>query len=77
MLTLSHNENKVTRLSNDFYSTSAIYTGNPWIRGQSGQTSHIVEEGRSLGNFYNLKYMLNMRSSMWQYLGNDMMSYFI
>ena len=55
VLTLSHNENKVTRLSNDFYSTSAIYTGNPWIRGQSGQTSHIVEEGRSLGNFYNLK----------------------
>ena len=54
-LTLSHNENKVTRLSNDFYSTSAVYTGNPWIRGQSGQTSHIVEEGRSLGNFYNLK----------------------
>ena len=54
-LTLSHNENKVTRLSNDFYATSAIYTGNPWIRGQSGQTSHIVEEGRSLGNFYNLK----------------------
>jgi len=54
-LTVSHNENEVTRLSNDFYSTSAIYTGNPWIRGQSGQTSHIVEEGRSLGNFYNLK----------------------
>ena len=54
-LTLSHNENKVTKLSNDFYSTSAVYTGNPWIRGQSGQTSHIVEEGRSLGNFYNLK----------------------
>ena len=55
VLTLSHNENKVTRLSNDFYATSAVYTGNPWIRGQSGQTSHIVEEGRSLGNFYNLK----------------------
>ena len=55
VLTLSHNENRVTRLSNDFYATSAVYTGNPWIRGQSGQTSHIVEEGRSLGNFYNLK----------------------
>ena len=54
-LTFSHNENRVTRLSNDFYSTSAVYTGNPWIRGQSGQTSHIVEEGRSLGNFFNLK----------------------
>lgn len=38
----------------------------------------VYENGEwKIDNFYNLKYMLNMRASMWQYLGNDMMSYFI
>lgn len=51
---LSHNKNEVTKLSNDLFSTSRIYTGDPWIRGAGG-TSHIVEEGRPIGQFFMLE----------------------
>ena len=54
-LNVSHNKNEVTRLSNDLYKTDAAYVGNPWIRGASGQTSHIVKEGYPIGQFYMLK----------------------
>ena len=52
---LSHNKNEITRLSNDLYTTDRIYTGDPWIRGASGVTSHVIEEGRPVGQFYMLK----------------------
>jgi len=52
---LAHNANKVTKLSNDLYSTSRLYVGSPWIRGASGVTSHVVEEGYPIGQFYMLK----------------------
>ena len=52
---LAHNKNKITKLSNDLYSTSRVYVGDPWIRGASGVTSHIVEEGRPVGQFFMLK----------------------
>lgn len=52
---LSHNKNKITKLSNDLYSTGRIYVGDPWIRGASGVTSHVVEEGRPVGQFFMLK----------------------
>lgn len=51
-LNLSHNKNEITKLSNDLYSTSRVFVGDPWIRGQSGATSHVVEEGRPVGQFY-------------------------
>jgi iron complex outermembrane receptor protein len=51
---LSHNVNKITRLSNDLYTTDRIYTGDPWIRGASGVTSHVIEEGRPVGQFFML-----------------------
>ena len=54
-LNVSHNQNEITRLSNDLYKTDAAYVGNPWIRGASGQTSHIVKEGYPIGQFYMLK----------------------
>ena len=54
-INLSHNKNKITKLSNDLYSTSRIYTGDPWIRGASGVTSHVIEEGRPVGQFFMLK----------------------
>ncbi|KAA6324620.1 TonB-dependent receptor SusC, partial [termite gut metagenome] len=54
-LNLSHNANKITRLSNDLYTTDRIYTGDPWIRGASGVTSHVIEEGRPVGQFFMLK----------------------
>ena len=52
---LSHNKNKITKLSNDLYSTSRVYVGDPWIRGASGVTSHVVEEGYPVGQFFMLK----------------------
>ena len=52
---LAHNRNEILRLSNDIYSTSRIYTGDPWIRGASGVTSHVIEEGRPVGQFFMLK----------------------
>ncbi|HCM22336.1 MAG TPA: hypothetical protein DIC46_16520, partial [Porphyromonadaceae bacterium] len=52
---LAHNINKVTKLSNELYSTGRIYTGDPWIRGASGVTSHVVEVGYPVGQFYMLK----------------------
>jgi iron complex outermembrane receptor protein len=52
---LAHNRNEILRLSNDIYSTSRVYTGDPWIRGASGVTSHVIEEGRPVGQFFMLK----------------------
>ncbi len=54
-INLSHNKNEITRLSNDLYTTDRIYTGDPWIRGASGVTSHVIEEGRPVGQFFMLK----------------------
>ncbi|MEN6452961.1 MAG: TonB-dependent receptor, partial [Prolixibacteraceae bacterium] len=49
---LAHNKNVIKELSNDIYSTNAIYTGSAYIRGGSYNTTHIVEEGREVGTFY-------------------------
>lgn len=54
-INLSHNKNEITRLSSDLYTTDRVYTGDPWIRGASGVTSHVIEEGRPVGQFYMLK----------------------
>jgi iron complex outermembrane receptor protein len=54
-INLAHNRNEILRLSNDVYTTDRIYTGDPWIRGASGVTSHVIEEGRPVGQFFMLK----------------------
>ncbi|TCS85520.1 iron complex outermembrane receptor protein [Anseongella ginsenosidimutans] len=51
-LNIAHNENEITELSNEDFSTSSIKTGSAWIRGGSDNTTHIVEEGREVGTFY-------------------------
>lgn len=51
-LNLSHNKNEVTKLSNDQFSTTRVYTGDAWIRGGSSNTTHVVEEGYPIGQFY-------------------------
>ncbi len=51
----SHNKNEITRLADDIYTTKRVYTGSPWIRGGSNITSHVVEEGRPVGQFFMLK----------------------
>ena len=38
-----------------FYSSDRIYTGSPWIRGGSNITSHVVEEGYPIGQFFLLE----------------------
>ena len=54
-INLAHNKNEITKLSNDLYSTDRIYVGDPWIRGASGVTSHVVEKGYPVGQFFMLK----------------------
>lgn len=54
-INLAHNKNKITKLSNDLYSTDRVYVGDPWIRGASMVTSHVVEEGYPVGQFFMLK----------------------
>lgn len=54
-INLSHNKNEVTKLSNSLYALDRIYTGDPWIRGASGVTSHVIEKGYPVGQFFMLK----------------------
>lgn len=54
-INLSHNKNKVTRLSNDLYTTDNILIGSVFIRGGSSNNTHILEAGRPIGQFYGLK----------------------
>ena len=48
----AHNRNLITRLSNELYTTTRIYEGDPWIRGGSNITSHVLEEGYPVGQFF-------------------------
>lgn len=54
-INLAHNKNEITKLSNELYSTGKVYVGDPWIRGGSGVTSHVLEVGHPVGQFYMLK----------------------
>ena len=54
-INLAHNKNEITKLSNDLYKTERVYVGDPWIRGASGVTSHVIEEGHPVGQFFMLK----------------------
>ena len=51
-LTLAHNKNEITRLSNEEYTTNRVMVGDAWVRGGSGRTTHVVEEGYPVGQFY-------------------------
>lgn len=51
-VTLAHNKNEVTRLSDNVYTTSRIMVGDAWVRGGSGRTTHVIEEGYPVGQFY-------------------------
>lgn len=56
-MNLAHNKNKITSLSNNQFTTSAIKTGSAWIRGGSDNTTHIIEEGRPVGTFYGWRFI--------------------
>lgn len=53
-LNLAHNKNEVTHLSNEKYSMDKILLGELFIRGGSSSGTHILEEGRPIGQFYGL-----------------------
>lgn len=57
MLNLSHNKNKVNRLSNDIYKTSTFSQGDPMVAGVSanGWTQRVME-GQPLGTFYTYEF---------------------
>ena len=48
----AHNENKITSLSNAEFTTSSIKVGSAWVRGGSTNTTHIVQEGYQVGQFF-------------------------
>jgi len=48
----AHNENKITALSDEEFTTSEIKTGSAWVRGGSTNTTHIIKEGYQVGQFY-------------------------
>lgn len=53
-LNLAHNKNEVTSLSNDVYTMDRIQLGDLFIRGGSSSGTHVLEEGRPIGQFYGL-----------------------
>ena len=48
----AHNENKILTLSNEEFTTSVIKTGSAWVRGGSTNTTHIIQEGYQVGQFF-------------------------
>lgn len=54
---LSYNKNTVTSLSNDTWSTEAIYTGGVRAAGYSGITCQIIQPGIPLGTFYGYEFI--------------------
>jgi iron complex outermembrane receptor protein len=53
-LNLAHNQNKITRLSNDVYKSESILIGSVFWRGGNA-TTNILEVGRPVGQFYGLQ----------------------
>ncbi|QNL50182.1 SusC/RagA family TonB-linked outer membrane protein [Olivibacter sp. SDN3] len=53
---VSHNTNELVSLSNDNFDLPLIQTAYLNGRGQSGNASQLVQEGRSLGTFYTWRY---------------------
>ncbi|WP_080903173.1 TonB-dependent receptor [Parabacteroides sp. Marseille-P3160] len=54
-LNFAYNKNEVTRLSSDLYTTNRVLVGDAWIRGGSSNTTHVIEEGYPVGQFYGWK----------------------
>jgi hypothetical protein len=51
----AHNDNKIKSLSSTDFTTSSIKTGSAWVRGGSTNTTHIIQEGYQVGQFYGPK----------------------
>lgn len=56
-VTLAHNVNKITSISNNLFNAEQFYTAAFSARGQSGISGYqVIKEGLPLGSFYTLKY---------------------
>lgn len=55
-INLAHNKNELVSLSNDNFDLPLIYTAYLGGKGQSGNTSQVVEKGRPIGTFYTWRY---------------------
>lgn len=56
-LNLSHNTNKVNRLSNEKYSTDSFRQGDPRVAGVSSEGwTQLIMEGQPLGTFYTYEF---------------------
>jgi TonB-linked SusC/RagA family outer membrane protein len=51
----AHNKNTILKLSNSEFTTTSIKLGSAFVRGGANTTTHILEEGRSVGQFYGWK----------------------
>ena len=56
-ITADHNKNEIVSLSKNAYTADRVYTGDSWVRGGSGNTSHILEAGHPVGTFYGWKFI--------------------
>ena len=55
--------------------TFTVYASNTY---SPARIDLVYEDGQwKIDNFYQMKYMMNIRSSMWRYLDNDIMTYLI
>jgi TonB-linked SusC/RagA family outer membrane protein len=70
-LNAAHNDNKITSMSNAEFTTSSIKVGSAWVRGGSTNTTHIVQEGYQVGQFYGPQ-CLGIDPTTGQYIINDM-----
>ena len=53
-LNFAHNDNELIKLSNEEFEQDYILVGSFWFRGADSSTTHILQEGRPVGQFYGL-----------------------
>jgi TonB-dependent starch-binding outer membrane protein SusC len=71
-LNFSHNENKITKLTNPYFiGGDSIRRVQPDGGGQTGSTLQIFKEGKPLGQFFTLQYAGKNASGVSQYVAKD------
>lgn len=71
-LNYSHNENKITKLTNPYFiGGDSIRRVQPDGGGQTGSTLQIFKEGKPLGQFFSLKYEGKNAAGVSQYRAKD------
>lgn len=68
---LAHNKNELVSLSNDNFDLPLIYTAYLGGKGQSGNTSQVVEKGQPIGTFYTWRYAGKNENGITQIYSKD------